>query len=208
MGRKRIHPKHKQKKPKWYQREDSQSGNFVFDWSLGLAGETWREIFAILILICSVVVFLGFFGSAGNFGQFFSSTAKKVFGEFISYIFTIVFFYTGIVLLIPSKKYRLSRFIGLFLFLISLSVLFHLFVAPDLSQEAATVGKGGGKIGHLLSNPLKNSIGLFPSFLFSVTLVVISFLMIFNFSITKFLGLSAEEEKDDKDISQEEKLSL
>lgn len=201
MGRKRKTPKHRQTRPKWYQREN-QWGDFVFDWSLGLKGETWREIFAVLILILSVVIILGFFGSAGTLGSTFSNLAKHLFGKVGSYLFAIAFFYLGVVLIAPGKdkrgSYRVSKFIGIFLFLIAFPSLLHLFIpAPD-AREAASFGDGGGLIGYGVSIPLRNAIGLFPAFLASVIFIVISILMIFNFSVSKFFGWSKEEEDDDK----------
>lgn len=201
VGRKRKTPKHKQKHPKWYQKENDW-GDFVFDWSLGLKGETWREIFAVIILILSVVIVLGFFGSAGSFGQFFANLAVHLFGKIGSYLFAIAFFYLGVILLAPGKdkkgSYRISKFIGIFLFLIAFPSLVHLFVpAPD-AREVANFGEGGGLIGYGVSGPLRNAIGLFAAFLASVTFVAISLLMIFNFSISRFLGWSKDEEEDKK----------
>ena len=63
MGRKRKYQKHKQKSPRWYQTEN-EWGDYVFDWTLGLGKDTWREIFALLILVASAVAFLGYFGFA------------------------------------------------------------------------------------------------------------------------------------------------
>ena len=201
MGRKRKTPKHKQKHPKWYQRENDW-GDFVFDWSLGLAGETWREIFAVCILILSVVIILGFFGSAGSFGLFFSRLVKHLFGGVGSYLFAASFFYLGVILLAPGKNkkgsYRISKFIGIALLLLAFPSLLHLFIAAPDAKEAANFGDGGGLIGYGISVPLRNAIGLFPAFLASVIFIVVSILMIFNFSVSNYFGWNKEEEDDDK----------
>ena len=205
MGRKRKHPKHKQTKPKWYQREDD-FGNYGFDWGLGLKGDTWREIFAVLIIIFSVVIFLGFFGSAGSFGEVFSKLVIKAFGSFPSYLFALTFFYLGIVLLVPPKGgIHISKFLGIILFLISLPSLIHLFIAAPDAQSAAHFGHGGGYIGYIFSSLLRNNIGLFPAFLISVTLIVISILMIFDFSLMRYLGLSKQQDEDEDDKSYDGK---
>lgn len=208
MGRRRTTPKRKQKTPKWYQRENDW-GDFVFDWSLGLSGDTRREILAALFIIIAVVILLGAFGSAGALGAAFSNLAKKIFGTLGSYVFNFALFYLGILLFIPPRqkksKYRVSSFLGLVLLVIFTPVLFHLFIAPELAAEAALLGKGGGIIGNLISAPLRANIGLFPSFLTSVLMLSVSFLMIFDFSISKFLGLTEEEddEKSDVDINHD-----
>lgn len=207
MGRKRKFPKHRQKKPKWYQQEN-QWGDFVFDWTFGLSGETRRVIVGILILLVAIITLLGFFGSAGNMGEKVSELAGKLFGTFGSFVFSISIFYLGIILIIPPKSkkdenkgYRISKFIGLLLLILAVPTLLHLFIAPENAEEFAIYGKGGGSVGFFISNLLRNNIGLFPSFLFSVVLIVISLLMIFDFSLLQYLGLvrSDEDEEDEKE---------
>lgn len=202
MGRRRKTPKHKQRKAKWYQTEN-EWGDFVFDWSLGLSGSTWREILAALIIISAVILLLGFFGSAGSVGVAATKTIQKLFGGIGSYIFSIILFYLGIVLFVPPKKsnsYRIAGFLGIFLLIIFFPALIHMFISVDQAKEVARSGGGGGIVGYLVSTPLRDKIGLFPSFLALVFMVAISLLMIFNFSLTKYLGVE-EKEDDDEDVS-------
>lgn len=203
MGRKRKFPKHRQKTPKWFQREN-QWGDFVFDWTFGLSGETRRVILGIVILLLAVITLLGFFGSAGAMGNSVSDFARKLFGGLGAIIFAISILYLGIILIIPPKSkkeehasYRVSKFIGLFLFIIAVPTLLHLFIAPENAEEFANYGKGGGLAGFLISNLLRGGIGLFPAFLFSMFLIAISLLMLFDFSLLKYLGLSQSEEEED-----------
>ena len=198
MGRRRIHPKTKPKK-KWYQREN-EWGDFVFDGSLGLSTATWRIIFSIFIFVLAVVIFLGFMGKAGVLGEGLSDLAKKVFGNSGAFVFDFVFFYIGIRLISPSKKrpYRVAEFIGLFLLLLSFPMFLHLFVPEEAAKEAALYGRNGGLVGYLLSGLVRDAIGLFPTFLVSVSLMFISVLMIFDVSIAKSLGFG-DEDKDDED---------
>lgn len=209
MGRKRKFPKHKQKKPKWFQREDDW-GNFVFDWTLGLGGEICREIFAVIIIILSVIFFLGFFGSAGTAGIQFARLARTLFGSFGAYFFAVAFFYFGIALLAPAKgeksSFRISKFIGIFLFILFLPTLFHLFIPLDEAKDALSLNRGGGYVGYLISTPLRNAVGLFPAFLISITLSIISVLMIFKISLTQMI-LGKEDDKDE-DKNTEEKVSF
>lgn len=201
MGRKRKFPKHKQKHPKWFQTEN-QWGDFVFDWSFGLSGDTRRVIFGILVLILAIVILLGFFGSAGILGETFAGLIGKLFGGLGGYLFTISFFYFGLILIIPPKDekgFRLSKFFGLFLFVISIPTLMHLFIAPENAEEFASYGKGGGMIGLFISNLLRNGVGLFPAFLISVMLIAISLLLIFDFSLLKYLGFGREDDEEEED---------
>ncbi len=207
MGRKRKYPKHKQTKAKWYQRED-EWGNFVFDWTFGLPGEVRREIFAVLLLISAVMIFAGFRQSAGMFGGLLSGMVKNIFGAFGAYLFTVVYFYIGFTLLIPPKGgYRIARFIGVVILVAAVPLFLHLFVPIEDTETAARAAKGGGMLGYLVSSPLRQAAGLFPTFLIAVAAIAISILMIFNFSITGFLNRS-ENDEDEPESKVKVKQSL
>lgn len=198
MGRKRKTPKHKPKQ-KWYQREDDW-GNFVFDWTLGLGTDTWREMFSIVIIIFSLVIFLGFFDFAGSFGTALTAGMHKMFGGLPAYLFPFVLFWFGLLLLFPNRKgQRISRFVGFVLFIISISAFAHLFVASDEARQAAINGMAGGIVGYMISDPLRNGLGLFAAFLIIVTLLVVSLMMIFDFSFRKWLGYGKEESDDESE---------
>lgn len=215
MGRKRKTPKHKQKTPKWYQTEN-EWGDFVFDWSLGMSSDIRREISAAIITILAIVLLLGFFGSAGSLGTAFSGGVQRMFGGLGSYIFCSVLFYLGIILFAPPRRsakkgssYRISRFLGLILLIIFVPALIHLFVAADQAQEVARSGGGGGLIGYLVSSPLRDKIGLFPSFLTIVFMTVLSILMTFNFSLSEYLsGKSDEDDDPEVSINRHNKVSV
>lgn len=200
MGRKRKYPKHKQKKPLWYQKENKW-GDYVFDITLGLGGDTWREIFAILVLIFATIIVLGYFGMAGTFGSNLAAGIQRFFGSFPGYIFPIIVFWFGVLLLFPNRdKQRISRFVGFILLVFFLSVTFHLFVPVLDAREAARSGGGGGALGYAISDPMRRGIGLFASFIVSLGLDLIAIMMIFNFSLSEYLGLKRkEEDEDDED---------
>jgi S-DNA-T family DNA segregation ATPase FtsK/SpoIIIE len=197
MGRRRKHPKIKQTKPKWYQKEDDW-GNFVFDWSLGLSAEAWRVIFAVILIIISITIFLGFLGKAGIVGEGLSKLVGKSFGSFSGYVFNIVFLYIGITMLVPKRNFRIAEYIGLIFLILALPTFLHLFTPLEEAANSAHYGHNGGLIGYAISTPLRNAIGLFPSFLLSVAFIGISLLMVFDFSVTEFLGFKHESDGDEK----------
>lgn len=198
MGRKRIHPKKKPTK-KWYQTEN-EWGNFVFDWSLGLSDDTRRAIFSIVIIIFSIIILLGFFSSAGALGEFLAKSVRFLFGSIGAWLFTVVLFYFGFILISPRKKdYRISEFLGLFLAILALPTFLHLFVPVEAAKNAAKLGQYGGYFGYLLSVPLRGAIGLFPTFLVSVASIAVSIIMIFDISFSKILGINGKKEGGDKD---------
>ena len=198
MGRKRKYPKKKQKSPKWYQKENNW-GDYVFDFGLGLKGDTWREIFALVVIILATVIFLGFFEFAGKFGTFLADLMHALFGGLPAYAFPIILFWFGILLLFPDKKkQRISRFIGFILLILAMATFFHLFIPGEDAREAALDGFGGGIVGLMISDPLRNSLGLFPTFLIAVSFITISLMMVFDFSFKHYLGLDkdGDDEKD------------
>lgn len=196
LGRKRKYPKHKQKTPKWHQKEN-EWGDFVFDWTLGLGADTWRDIFALLIMVFAVIVFLGFFGFAGNVGSGIAGLVHKIFGSLPAYAFPITTFWFAILLMFPNKeKQRMSRFIGLVLFIVFLAAFFHLFIPANDAREAAIRGLGGGIFGFMISNPLREGIGLFATFLVTVSLLAITLMMVFDFSLKQYFGYGGEEDEE------------
>ncbi len=198
MGRKRKYPKHKQKKPKWFQTEN-EWGDFVFDWGLGLEKDTWREIFGIIIFLFSIIVLLGFFGLAGDFGSGTSKLMKLSFGPITSYVFTLGFMWFGLSLLWPKmSKLKVSNIVGFILLVSSLSGFIHLFVPVQDVREAAFQRHGGGLLGYIVSVSLRQNLGLFVAFLILTALVAISVMMIANLSIRKIFG-SEENEKSSEE---------
>lgn len=192
LGRKRKNPKHKPKK-KWYQRENDW-GNYVFDWGLGLKPKTWSEIFGISISLISIILILGFFNGAGIVGVQLTKLMRLLLGNVTSWVFVAGFLWFGVSLLVPKmSKVRVSHIVGFFLLNLGLSGFFHLFIPVEDAQVAATHRQGGGIIGFLVSQPLRQNLGLFVAFLILIAAIAISVMMISNFSIA---GAEEEDEKD------------
>lgn len=202
MGRKRKYPKKKQLKPKWFQKED-EWGRFVFDFGLGLEGETWREIFGAVLALIGVISLLGLFHTAGSIGNGFAHTSRALFG-YAGFLMPIALIYWGIILVFPvkdGKAYRLSNVFGFVLFFLALPLFLQLFVDSEHAVEAAKAGLGGGAIGYQLAELSKASIGVFGAFFASLIVLVVSVLMIGNTSIAKILNIKRRPAgKDDEDV--------
>lgn len=198
MGRRRKYPKKKQSRPKWYQRED-EWGRYVFDWRLGMSGDTWREIFGAIFLLSGAVTILGLFGAAGAIGNNFAMLSRALEG-YAGLILPFAICYWGIILIFPNKHgYRISNFLGFILFFIALPLFIQLFVDAEQAVEIAKAGRGGGAIGYQLAILSKGSIGLFGSFLAAVIGLGISLLMISNTSLGKALGIKVKGSSDDEE---------
>jgi len=197
MGRRRKYPKHRQKRPKWWQREN-EWGDFVFDWTLGLGSDTWREIFAVALMIFSIILFLGIFGSAGRMGEHLKIFNYRMFGYVVGYLFPIAVFWLGAVILFPPKGgVKLAKFAGLILFFLFMPALIHLFVPAGDAKIVAGNGGGGGIFGYMVSSPLRQSIGVFPAFVIVLAVVLISIMMAFNLSFTRIFGLQSTKTREE-----------
>ncbi|TSC93864.1 MAG: DNA segregation ATPase FtsK/SpoIIIE, S-DNA-T family [Candidatus Berkelbacteria bacterium Athens1014_28] len=188
MGRKRKYPKHKQRSPKWFQREN-EWGDYVFDWTLGLGPDTWREIFGIIFMVVAVVLFLGIFGSAGRLGEKLRLLDYKFLGMVAGYILPLAIFWLGAIILFPPKGgVRVIKFFGIALFFLFVPAMFHLFIPEVDAKGASENGDGGGVVGYLVSNAFRQAIGTFPSFLVTFVLSFVSIMMVFDLSISSILG--------------------
>lgn len=193
LGRKRKYPKHKQKTALWWQKED-EWGNFVFDWTLGLGSDTWREIFAVFLMIASIISFMGIFGSAGGLGEKLKNLDYKLFGTVIGYLVPIALFWLGAIILFPPKGgVKLARFVGIILFFLFFPALLHLFIPAADAKTAASNGEGGGVTGYLISNPFRGSVGIFPAFVILIAVVLVSIMITFNLSLSKLFGLKTDK---------------
>ena len=196
MGRKRKYPKHKQKKALWWQKED-EWGNFVFDWTLGLGTDTWREIFAVFLIIFAIVSFMGIFSAAGRLGEELKILDYKLFGTVVGYLVPIAIFWLGAIILFPPKGgVKMARFVGIGLFFIFFPALIHLFIPSDAARAVAANGEGGGIFGYLVSNPLRSSVGTFPAFVILIAVVLISIMITFNLSLSQIFGLKTASNSD------------
>jgi len=199
VGRKRKYPKHKQKSPLWWQKED-EWGNFVFDWTLGLGPDTWREIFAVGLMIFAIISFMGIFGAAGGMGEHLKILDYKLFGTIVGYLVPIAIFWLGVIILFPPKGgMKMAKFVGVVLFFLFLPALIHLFIPAASAKTTAMDGEGGGIFGYMISNPLRNSVGTFPAFVILIAIVLVSIMITFDLSISKLFGFKTERQSDDGD---------
>jgi S-DNA-T family DNA segregation ATPase FtsK/SpoIIIE len=197
LGRKRKYPKHKQTKPLWWQKED-EWGNFVFDWTLGLGPDTWREIFAVFLMIFAVISFMGIFSAAGGLGEHLKILDYKLFGSVVGYLVPIAIFWLGAIILFPPKGgVKLAKFVGAVLFFLFFPALIHLFIPAANAKTAALNGNGGGIFGYAISSPLRNSVGTFPAFVVLIAIVLVSIMITFNLSLSKIFGRNIDRRNED-----------
>jgi len=152
------------------------------DWNfdLELDPEVAREILAILLAGLGLFTLLAILGLAGNFGQIFYAALRISFG-WTSFVFPALLIIAGVGLFLPSRyKFKLANALGLILFVISLSSLFHLFLGSEISAEMATAGGGGGYLGYFVSRFLLNVTGFWAAALIITIVFAVSLLFAFG----------------------------
>jgi len=93
----------------------------------------------------------------------------------------------------------MGKFVGLILFFLFMPALIHLFIPEADAKTVAENGGGGGTIGYMISEPFRKSIGVFPSFVIILALVLISVMVAFNISFTKMLGFRTAGSKEEEE---------
>lgn len=149
------------------------------DWTMN--PETTRDVAAMVLLILGVVITLGMFGLAGNFGKFFIRLATDLWG-ILGFVIPFIFLGYGLALLMPNRfQLRPVSVVGTILTLIFLPAL--------ISPLGGTIGAG-------LRTLFENFVGYYASLILLFGLTVAALLVTFNTSIKSLwqrLGASAEQ---------------
>jgi len=144
--------------------------------------DTKRWIFIVCLFAVAGISLLGLFNLAGKAGQTIDSILALFLG-WAKIIFPLVLIIWGYALLNKSYKIRPINYFGLFLFILSLTALLHLFIPLDQAILAVDQGRGGGYIGLFLSYSFQNIMGLWASIIAIAAIFIISILLILNTSI-------------------------
>lgn len=165
-----------------------------------------RSILIVVFFSLSCILFLSTIGLAGKLGEFLKEYLRYGFG-FQAYIMPIISFSICLFLFkeIRDKNRKVkdkddedeggqkriyiysnswTRLIGLFLFVISLSSLFHLFYPSEQAHLAASQGNGGGYLGLGFTYPFQALMGFWATLFIFLTLFTISLILIFNLSFS------------------------
>lgn len=154
-----------------------------------------RDILIILFFGMACITFLSIVDLAGKLGDFLKEYLRYGFG-WQAYI--IPFIFLGICYFVfregrsadkdkeKDSNYgsKWNRLVGLFLFIISLSSLLHLFYSFDQAHSAAIEGRGGGYLGLGFTYPFQALMGFWATLFLFIALFLISFVLIFNLSFS------------------------
>lgn len=155
---------------------------------LNLEPETKRGIFIVFIFACGGIGLLSLFGLAGTLGVY---SAKGMilllgWGKWLLPLILLVFGF----LLYNEDKYwvRGANYLGAFLFVLSLTALFHLFIDESKWSETITLGQGGGYLGLATTSVLNNIMGFWATLIVVICLLLVSVMLMFNAKLESILG--------------------
>lgn len=158
--------------------------------NLDLDSDTKKGIFIVFVLALGAISLLGLFDIAGLLGLYFKNGLIYAFGwgRWFLPIMLLVWGYA----LYDEERFELKggNYLGAFLFLISISTFLFLLVESDTWYSAVLVGKGGGHVGLFFAEIFIKYLGFLASFLVSLGLIIISWMLLFN---TTLVGLFGKE---------------
>jgi len=144
--------------------------------------ETKRWIFIISLFALAGISLLGLFNLAGSLGGFIDKFLALFFG-WAKYAFPLILVVWGYALLNKNYKIKTASYFGLFLFILSLTALLHLFIPVDQAVLAVDQGRGGGYLGLIFSQSSQNFMGFWASLIFFIAVFIVSILLILNTSV-------------------------
>lgn len=171
--------------------EESESGGF----SVGISQETRNSIAGILCLLIVVVSVLAFIGKAGSAGTYFNNFARTLFGWGF-FIVPVAFLMLGVAFIKSvHRKIAKSAVFGTVLFVLAVLGIFYAIGDGDTAQRIIQ----GGWLGLGLGWPLFNFLGFWATLVILIGLVVVSILLTLDVPIYQLFMRSTPEEDEAKE---------
>ncbi|EKD46259.1 MAG: hypothetical protein ACD_68C00068G0001, partial [uncultured bacterium] len=172
-----------------------------FNWALNLKPETKRSIFIILFLVLSLITLLSLFDLAGGLGRFWQETIFKFFG-WSAVLLPLLFLFIAYAKIRQEKmNFTRGNVVGMILFFVGLTGLFHAFYNPDEALAVVAKGHGGGYLGYFISFPLQAIAGFWATLIILFALFFAGMLLMFNLSFADFIYRLKQIKDKSKDLS-------
>ncbi|MCD4693849.1 DNA translocase FtsK 4TM domain-containing protein, partial [bacterium] len=153
-----------------------------------IRSETKKGIVVVMIVALGILSFMGLFGYGGKVGMYLDKSLILAFG-FGKWIFPFILMFWAIFLFQKNKGYfRGSHYLGLFLFILSIQSLFHLYYPRPRWEEIIYSGKGGGYIGMFFAKGFYSVLGSAGSWVILLAFLIISLLLMFNTTLDNLFG--------------------
>jgi S-DNA-T family DNA segregation ATPase FtsK/SpoIIIE len=148
---------------------------------------TRRGIIIVSLFVVAAISILSFFDLAGSVGNYLDQLLMIVFG-WGSFLFPIILAVFGYLMIFPDKYgLKASNYLGVFLLLLAVLGIMHLFVGQDTAVTAIDEGRGGGYLGLVISLPLLKIMGIWATSIVLVALFCIAVLIIFATSVNRLV---------------------
>jgi len=161
-----------------------------------LEPQTKKDILAVLFFSLALISALSFLNLAGGLGVKMFEAIKFLFG-WCFVLLPVMLVFWGIKLVNSEDQNaqdtkcpmgHLVSYFGSIIFILAFLGLFHIFYPADQMIEIAKTKDGGGFLGTLLAWPLQQLLGIWGGLIILAALLIISVLIISNFSLRKLLG--------------------
>lgn len=172
----------KRRSARKYNYRSYQTGGLFEDlnFDLELDPKVVREISAIALVGVGVFILMCILDAAGSVGQYFYGGLRLGFG-WTSFFLPLLLIGSGVAMFFPVRyKFKLANVIGLILFVVSLSSLFHIFADDNTAIDWAGIGYGGGYLGYAVSRFLISIMDFWAAFLLLFVMFLVSMLFTFG----------------------------
>ena len=176
-----------------------KTGGNKLDFSL--SADVKRNVFGVILFTLAVLSTLGFFGYAGVVGEFLNKLIGQAIG-WAKFIFPLFLILAGVVLFFRKKTiFYVTKLVGLFVVLVSITGLFHWFFSPNKMHLLASKGSGGGYVGYVVAYFSIKYLGNAGSLVVILALLLLGVIIAFEFSIINFIErFKREKENGGTDI--------
>lgn len=190
-------PKHKKKGRKNDEDESGKGSSFT----LGISQETRNSIAGIFCFLIVVVSILAFLGKAGSAGIYFDMGVHRLFGWGF-FIVPVAFAMLGVAFIKSiHRKVAVSALLGTLLFILSVLGVFYSIGQGD---SAARIVQGG-LLGVGLGWPLLSFLGFWATMVILGGLVIVSVLLTLDVPIYQLFMRSSQEEDEEHEAVMKEK---
>jgi S-DNA-T family DNA segregation ATPase FtsK/SpoIIIE len=171
-----------------------KTGESKFDFSL--SADVKRNVSGVVLFTVAVLSTLGFFGYAGVVGEFLNKLIGQAIG-WAKFIFPLFLILAGVVLFFRKKTiFYVTKLVGLFVVLVSITGLFHWFFSPEKMHSLADKGSGGGYVGYAVAYSSIKYLGNAGSLVVIFALLLLGVIIAFEFSIINFIERFRQEKEN------------
>ena len=176
------------KKRKYKQKKAKEIEDNLPEPGLGLDSNIKRGILILFIITFGAISLLSLFNIAGALGNFMSKSLMLTFG-WGRWLFPIVLFFLGYFLYNEGKYFvKKTSYFGIFLFVISLQAILHLFIPIDEWKSSISLGSGGGYLGYFIAIGFYKTMDLIATWIILSAILLTSLMITFNASLKRIIG--------------------